>query len=137
MAFLRPDFGAAISLEQSVESAAAPVIRQDAAFLPHEHRAKVYYECSMSPLSVDFYREGGRYVVKKVQFDYRGIIHRCVIHGPWTFAESDQVESNRNGQGMYELDRSGRVVGLLPYRFDGDGEVAGVDLAARISLRSP
>jgi hypothetical protein len=34
-----------------------------------------------------------------------------------TFAESAHVESYRIGTGEYALDRTGRVVALLPYRF--------------------
>ena len=108
------------SYEKAVEIAAAVVMQEDATYQPEKHLAKVYRECSMAPLHVDFYSEDRAYVVKRV-----GFIHGA-IRGPTTFAECDRVTSSRDGPGMYALDRTGKFIARLPYLFGPDGEVAGV-----------
>jgi hypothetical protein len=110
------------SYEEAVEIAAAVVMEQDASFRPERHRAKIYRECSLSPLRVDFYSDTGEYVVKRLSFRDGSIL------GPSTYDESDRVKSSRDGMGMYLLDRTGRVVALAPYVFSDAGEVCGLDV---------
>ena len=107
------------SSEQAVEVAAALVMQEDATFRPEKHRARVYSECGMGPVFVDFYSDIGTYVVKRLR------IKDGVVRGLSTFSESKCVTSSRHGPGMYVLDATGRVIGLLPYTFGPDGEVAG------------
>ena len=133
MAFLRPGPRVEVrSLEQAVEVAAAVVMQEDATFRSDNYTAKVYRECGMSPLCVDFYPEIGNYLVKRVMITDQG-----AIRGPWTFTESDGVASSRNGPGVYVLNRTGKVIALLPYLFGPDGEVAGVGSMATVPQPSP
>ena len=121
MTFFRPEPRVELtSYEQAVEVAAVVVMHDDSTYRPEKHLAKVYRECSRSPLSVDFYSEDRAYVLKRV-----GFMHGA-IRGPTTFAESDRVTSPRDGPGMYALDRTGKFIARLPYLFGPDGEVAGV-----------
>jgi hypothetical protein len=133
MAFFRPGSRVEVqSVEQAVEVAAALAMQEDATFRPDKHRAKVYRECGMVPLRVDFYSSVGTYVVKRIMITDQG-----VIQGPWAFTESDQVKSARNGPGMYLLNGKGKVIALLPYIFGPDGEVAGVSSMPPITPPSP
>jgi hypothetical protein len=132
-AFLRPGPRVELhSVEQAVEVAVALVMQEDATFRPNNHRAKVYRECSISPLCVDFYADIGTHVVKRVRITNQG-----AIRGPWTFTEGDRVASSRNGPGVFVLDRTGKVFALLPYIFGPDGEVAGVASMATVQQPSP
>jgi len=109
------------SREQAVEVAAALVMQEDATFRPDKQRAKVYQGCGKSPICVDFYSDIGSYVVKRVVITERGVNPELS-----TFAEIDRVESVGSGRGMYVLDRTGKVIALLPYPIGPNGEVAGV-----------
>src|SRR5262245_11436899 len=93
LAFLRPESGVEVSSsEKAVETATAVVMQDDPSFRPEKHKAKVYQECSMSPLSVDLYSEQDTYVVKRVRFTSSG-----TVEGPWTFGSDRRVVSSRSG----------------------------------------
>lgn len=133
IAFFRPEPRSEMrSDEQAVEVAAALVMQEDATFRPDKHGAKVYRECGMTPLLVDFSSNTGIYVVKRL-----GITDQGVVRGPSTFAESDRVKSFRDGPGVYLLDRTGKVVALAQYLIGPDGEVAGVGSIGPVPQPSP
>ena len=115
-------------MEQAVEIATALVVQEDPSFLPEKHKAKVYRECHLSPLSVDLYSETDMYVVKRVRFTSGG-----TIEGPYTFESDQHVESSRSGAGMYVLDQAGMVIGRAPYVFGRDGRIAGLASTVPIS----
>jgi hypothetical protein len=95
--------------EEAVEAAATLGMRGDAAFRPEEHRARVFRECGMAALLVDFYPVGADRVVKRVGFTARG-----AFRGPSTYTRAEGVKSFRDGPGLYLLDRAGRVTGPVP-----------------------
>jgi hypothetical protein len=133
LACLRPGSRVDVSSrEQAVEIATALVTQDDPSFRPEKHKAKVYQECSTSPLVVDLHSEMDTYVVRRVRFTSRG-----TIEGPWTFGSDQHVQSSRSGPGMYVLDRAGKVIGMAPYVFDSDGEVVGLASMGPISSPSP
>src|SRR5262249_49336467 len=133
LACLRPGSRVDVtSREQAVEIATALVMQEDPSFRPEVHKAKVYSECSMSPLTVDLHSETDTYVVKRIRFTSRG-----TIEGPWTFGSEQHVESSRSGPGMYVLDRAGKVIGLAPYVMTPDGEIAGLAAIVPISVSTP
>jgi hypothetical protein len=104
----------------------------DSTFHPELHRAKVYQECSRTPLLVDFYSDVGTHVAKRV-----GITGQGVIRGLATFTESDRVKSLGHGPGLYVLGRTGKVIALVPYLIGPDGEVADVGSIAPVPQPSP
>ena len=132
MVFLRPRGPDVRTDEQAVEVAVAVVMQDDATFQPEKHRARVYQECGRTPLTVDFYPEVGTYVAKRVRITANG-----AIRGPWTFTQGDWVRSFRDGPGMYLLDRTGKVVALVPHIYGPDGEVADANSIAFVSEPSP
>ena len=99
------------SNEQAIEIATALVIQDDPSFRPERHKARIYQECGMSPVVVDLYSETDTDVVKRVYFT-----RRDGIEGPETFECDQHVESSRYGPGMYVLDRTGKVIGLVRIR---------------------
>jgi hypothetical protein len=92
LAFLRPESAVEVSSsEKAVEIATALVMQDDPSFRPEKYKAKVYQECSMSPLSVDLYSDQDTYVVKRVRFTSSG-----TFEGPWTFGIDRHVVSSRS-----------------------------------------
>ena len=130
--FLRPWQGVDVRTdEQAVEIAAALVMR-GCNLSARKHRAKVYQECGTTPLLVDFYPNVGTYVAKRV-----GITANGAIRGPATFTQEEGVRSFRDGPGMYLLDRTAKVIALVPHIIGPDGEVADANSIAPIPEPSP
>jgi hypothetical protein len=100
--------------EQAVEIASALVMQGDANYRPEKHKARVYRECQMTPMTVDFYPQDAAFVVKRVKLTDQGD-----RRGPWTFTQRDRVTSIRDGPGLYILDRLGKASRLVPWWTEG------------------
>ncbi len=104
--FPAPDVG----LEGAVQVASRKLLAIDPTFRPADHVARVYYECSRAPLTIDYSPQDAGPLVARVRVGPSGS-----VRGAAFFRPEQGVESYRTGS-LFRLKPDGSLGEEIPPR---------------------